>query len=428
MSQHSNPTAPSRPRSPSAPQGLRRLTGRDPAESHRAATPLELLFDLVFVVAFAQAGEGLSHEILHHNVVGGGVAFSVATFAIVWAWVGFTWFSSSFDTDDWLQRLLTMVQMAGVVILALGIAPFFESLCEEHVDNALMVAGYIVMRVGLVAQWSRVYRDVAQHRRRALTVIVWTVLAQVGWTALLIASTSWGVFVGIGAALVVFELLGHLLPGGSQRAPWNPHHLAERFSLMVIITLGEALVGTIATLQAVIPQDSGWTRQGVLLVIAGLGLTFGVWWSYFSVDFGRLLAIARRKAWTFTLVHILLLGALVAIGSGLHVAGAVLENPAEVDGALAVTSVATPVVVFYLALYGMYTYFMPVGDLRHVVLLSLTLGLLVVAFLMAQAGVSMGWCLLVVACSTLPTVVGYEWFGHRHQDLQLSALERRARI
>lgn len=409
-----------------APHGLRRVVGRDPSEKHRTATPLELLFDLVFVVAFAQAGEGFSHEILHHNSLEGGIAFGVAIFAIVWAWVGYTWFSSGFDTDDWLHRLLTMVQMAGVVVLALGIAPFFQSLGGSHVDNTLMVAGYIVMRAGLIAQWLRVYVSTPHHRRRALTVIMWTALAQVGWTALMIAHTTWGVFFGVGIVLVVFELLGQFLPGGSQSAPWHPHHLAERFSLMAIITLGEAVVGTIATLQAVIPEDSGWTDQGVLLVIAGLGITFGLWWSYFSVDFGRALHAARRKAGLFTLIHVVLLGALVAVGSGLHVAGAALENPHEADGALAVTFVAAPIVVFYLSLFGLYTYFVPEADLRHAVLIVLTLTCLAAAYVMAQAGVSMGWCLLVAAAATLPTVIGYEWFGHRHQHQQLEALELRS--
>ena len=113
-----------------APHGLRLITARDRAEAHRAATPLELLYDLVFVAAFSQAGVALAHQVETGSVAGGVLAFSVAMFAVVWAWVGNTWFSSAFDTDDWLQRLSTMMQMAGVVILALGI-PRSSSPCTR---------------------------------------------------------------------------------------------------------------------------------------------------------------------------------------------------------------------------------------------------------------------------------------------------------
>ena len=410
-----------------APHGLHRITARDRAEAHRAATPLELLYDLVFVAAFSQAGVALAHQVETGNVAGGVLAFSVAMFAVVWAWVGNTWFSSAFDTDDWLQRLSTMVQMAGVVILALGIPPFFESLHHERVHNGPMVAGYIVMRLGLLAQWVRVYLRVPEHRHRAGVVILWTVVAQIGWTLTAVFPTTWPVFVGAGLVLTGFELLGHLLPSGSQQAPWHPHHLAERFGLIAIITLGESIVGTIAALQTALPEQGGWTLQPVLVVAAGLGLTFGVWWSYFGVDFGRALAARPSVAGIFTVLHLVILGSIAAMGAGLHVAGAALAHPEEASPELAVLFVGVPLLVFYLGFYGLYTVFVPEADLRHIVLILLTLVLAATGPLLAWWGVPMGWCLLVVAAATLPTVVGYEWFGHDHQEQQLRRLERRPR-
>lgn len=83
-----------------------------------------------------------------------------------------------------------MVQMAGVVIVALGIPPFFESLHEELVHNGPMVAGYIVMRLGLLAQWLRVYLRVPEHRHRAGGVILWTVVAQIGWTLTVVVAAA----------------------------------------------------------------------------------------------------------------------------------------------------------------------------------------------------------------------------------------------
>ncbi|WP_234417536.1 MULTISPECIES: low temperature requirement protein A [Miniimonas] len=112
---------------------IRRHGGRDPHEAHRVATPLELLFDLTFAAAFGVAGNQMTHLLeLGHQAQAVG-AFAFAMMAIVWAWINFTWFASAFDTDDWLFRVTTMVQMAGVLVLALGLPALFRSVDEGGV-------------------------------------------------------------------------------------------------------------------------------------------------------------------------------------------------------------------------------------------------------------------------------------------------------
>ncbi len=92
------------------------MVGRDPDERQRGATPLELLFDLTFVVAFGTAANELAHALAEDHVGAGIVAFCFATFAISWAWINFTWFASAYDTDDWIYHLTTMLQMVGVLV------------------------------------------------------------------------------------------------------------------------------------------------------------------------------------------------------------------------------------------------------------------------------------------------------------------------
>jgi len=69
------------------------MTGRDPNERGRVANTLELLFDLAFVLAFAQAADGLAGQIHHHNTGLGLVAFGFAVFAASWAWINYSWFA-----------------------------------------------------------------------------------------------------------------------------------------------------------------------------------------------------------------------------------------------------------------------------------------------------------------------------------------------
>lgn len=113
---------------PAPPSAACSRRGRDPHEQHRAATPLELLFDLTFVVAFSVAGAQFAHLIAGGHVAAGLRGFAFAMWAIIWAWINYSWFASAFDTDDWLYRVLTMVQMVGVVILALGLPTMFHSM------------------------------------------------------------------------------------------------------------------------------------------------------------------------------------------------------------------------------------------------------------------------------------------------------------
>ena len=134
-----------------------RFSGRDPDEEHRASTPLELLYDLTIVVAFGTASDQLSHYIAEDHVWAGVGGFAFAAFAVIWAWLNYSWFASAYDTDDWVFRLATMVQMVGVIVFSLGQPQMFASL--EHggtLDNGVMVSGYVIMRASMIYLWWQV--------------------------------------------------------------------------------------------------------------------------------------------------------------------------------------------------------------------------------------------------------------------------------
>jgi low temperature requirement protein LtrA len=79
------------------------------------------LFDLTFVVAVASVTSQLGHHIAGGHAAGAIVPFLQVFFTIWWAWMNFTRFASSYDNDDVPYRLLTLVQMAGVLVLAAGV-------------------------------------------------------------------------------------------------------------------------------------------------------------------------------------------------------------------------------------------------------------------------------------------------------------------
>jgi low temperature requirement protein LtrA len=400
----------------------RRFSGRDPDEEHRASTPLELLYDLTIVVAFGTAADQLAHYLAEGHAAAGIGGFVFASFAVSWAWLNYSWFASAYDTDDWLFRLATMVQMVGVVILSLGLPQMFASLDHgDTLDNGVMVAGYVIMRVALVFLWWQVYRH-DRDRRPAARVYMTTVgIAQVGWVALAALGLSLEVTFTVLGALLVLELVGPYIAEGRARTPWHPHHIAERYGLLVIITLGEGIIGTVAALNAVVHGEAGWSVDAALLALAGVGLIFGCWWMYFAVPWAEPLARHPERPFLFGYGHLVIFAALAAIGAGLHVAAFSLEGESTIGETATVLSVAIPFAIYAAVSYALYSVLMRTHDPFHLGLIAGTAAILILAVALAAAGVSMPVCLVVLTLAPVVTIVGYETIGHRHMA---EAIER----
>ena len=403
--------------------GLRRMRGRDPRERHRTTTPLELLFDLTFVVAFARAGDQLAHYVAEGHIATAVWGFLFVLLSVCWAWINYTWFSSAYDTDDWFQRALTMVQMIGVIILALGIPPVFESIdAGEPFDYTVVAVGYVVMRSSLIVMWLRVARQDPAGRRIALRYAGVNAVIQAGWVIVAVQRIeNVPLLVTLLVALWAAEFAGPAFatrdPGTTretwQGTPWNAHHIVERYGLLVIITLGEGVLGTITAVAALVAHV-GWSGEAILVVIAGTGLTFGMWWTYFVVPSAPVLARHRNRTWAWGYGHIALFGAVAAVGSGLHVAAYDAEGQAAIGTIGIVLSVAIPVAVFCLSYFALYSILFRSVDPFHVGLAAGMVLFLVLGVALAGAGLPLGWCLLVVMLSPFVVAVGYEIAGYRH--------------
>jgi low temperature requirement protein LtrA len=391
------------------------MAGRDPHESGRVATSLELLFDLTFVVAFGVAGNEAAHLLAEGHIGAALLGFGFAMFAVIWAWINFSWFASAFDTDDWIYRVTTLVQMVGVIILALGLPPMFASI--DHgptLDNGVMVLGYVVMRLAMLAQWLRAARQCPDRRQACLTYAVAILVAQIGWIVQIFADFSLAVAAVMVVFLLVVELAGPFVAerfrGGT---PWHAHHIAERYSLLAIIALGEGVVGTVAAVSAVI-EAQGWSVDAVLVALAGTGLTFGMWWVYLVLPSGAVLHRHRERSFGWGYGHVPLFAAIAGTGAGLHVAAYYIEHVAHIGAVATVLTVAVPVAVYILMVYVLYSTLTRSIDRFHLLLLAVTAVFVVVPVLMAAVGVSMAVCLVLLMLAPAVSVVGFETVGHRH--------------
>ncbi|MFE4454014.1 low temperature requirement protein A [Streptomyces sp. NPDC056796] len=402
------------------------MTGRDPEEPGRVSSPLELLFDLTFVVAVGTAASHFAEMVAAGHAGQAVTAFVLAMFAISVAWISFSWFASAFGTDDWLYRALTMVQMMGVVVFSLGLPAMFHSVEEGgHLELRVMVIGYVVMRVAMLLQWWRAARESPDFHDVGMANIRWTAAVQVGWTAVafthLPLAAVFAAFVVLGALELALPVLAQ---GGAGGTPWHPHHVAERYGLFAIIVLGEGVVGTVASSGGLLGGVDGtrWSGNAIAVVVAGVGLTFGMWWVYFTTPFGDVLAHRRSRGYLFGYGHIPLFVGIAGAGAGLHVAGLRLEHHSRLGDTAVVLSLALPVGLYLLMVYLLHTLLMSAADRFHLLLISLTVAVLLVAVLLAAAGVAVAVCLLLVMLAPLVTVIGYETVGRRHQQRMLRNL------
>ncbi|MFI1797911.1 low temperature requirement protein A [Streptomyces sp. NPDC020379] len=288
------------------------MTERGRDEAHRTATPLELFFDLCFVVAVAQAGRQLVHALAEGHPASGLPGYLMVFFAVWWAWVNFSWFSSAYDTDDVLYRVVTLVQMAGVLILAAGVPRAFDGS-----DFSVVWFGYLVMRLAMVAQWLRAaHASTGEERRTALRYAVGVCLCQVGWLGLLLLpqhAKPWLFVVMAVAEMSVPAIAEHRYQTG-----WHPHHIAERYGLFTIIVLGETVSAATVAVQSAVDEHEA---LGTLLPIAGGGLLiiFAAYWIYFAVPI-HLHLVSNSQAFLWGYGHYLVFGSAAAVGAGIEVA------------------------------------------------------------------------------------------------------------
>ena len=392
------------------------MSGRDPLEAGRAASTLELLFDLTFVIGFGTAASQFAHYLAEGHVAVAVVGFVFGAFAVAWAWMNWSWFASAYDTDDWAYRLLTLVQMIGTLILSLGLPSLFASIDSgEHIDNRTMVSGYVVMRVPMIIQWLRAARADSARRGVCLIYARTIAVAQTGWVALALAPLTLWPSVTLALLLISVEIVGPVLVsrrhGGT---PWHPHHIAERYGLLVIIALGEGLLGTMAALSTLF-DASGWSVDFVLVGLAGVGLTFGIWWSYFLFPSGDLLHHHRARSPIWGNGHIPLFIAVVAVGGGLHLAAYSLGGEAALSPTATILAVAVPVAAYIALVYVLFGALTRALRPMHWWMLAGSMALTVTAVGFVAAGGAMPVGLIVVAAVPWVTVVGQEIEAFRHE-------------
>jgi low temperature requirement protein LtrA len=321
----------------------RTMAAREVDEPHRVSTPLELFFDLCFVVAVAAAAAQLHHAEGHpDHLTTDVVSYLMVFFAIWWAWMNVTWFASAYDSDDVQWRISIFVVIAGALVLAAGVPSAFT----DH-DFLVVTIGYCIMRSSLVLLWLRAAHDDPPHRETALRMALGITACQLGWVALLFVPSSWKM--PLFAVLVTTELLVPVLGERTGRTNWHPGHIAERYACFTLIVLGESVLsGSVALGAAVGP--GGHLDQVWGIALGGLLLVFSMWWKYFARSAEDLLT-SSRQAFVWGYGHLAVYASAAAVGAGIAVT--VDQALGEVDAgrAAAAACVTVPASIYVVTVY-----------------------------------------------------------------------------
>jgi low temperature requirement protein LtrA len=226
--------------------------------------PLELYFDLVFVLGFTQCT-----ALMAANPSWDAVAEGMLVLAVLWwAWTGYAWLTSVIDPEEGSVRIAFFAAMAGLLVVALCVPEAFD-------ERALAFAiAYAVVRAAHIGLFLLASRDDASLRRSVLQLAISTAIGvgllvgasfldglEQGGLWVLAIAVDWG-----GPAL--FGLAGwRLVPG----------HFAERHNLVIILALGESIVAL--GIGAKVDLSAGVIAAAVL----GVALASAVWWTYFDV-------------------------------------------------------------------------------------------------------------------------------------------------
>jgi low temperature requirement protein LtrA len=228
-------------------------------------TPLELFFDLVFVLALTQCTALMAAEPTWTGLAKGLLVLGV----LWWAWVGYAWLTSVVDPEEGFVRIAMFAAMAGLLVVALCVPEAFDR------TALLFAVAYGVVRYAQVALLAIAGRDDPALRRSVLTGLAGSTTLGIG--LLVVAAFTDGALQGaLWAAALALDMAGPLL-FGSEGWRLMPSHFAERHGLVLIIALGESIVAIGAGSQ--VGVDAGVVAAAVL----GIAVAAAQWWLYFDV-------------------------------------------------------------------------------------------------------------------------------------------------
>lgn len=290
-------------------------------------SPLELFFDLVFVLAITQCTALMAHDPTWRGLGQGLVVLAL----LWWSWVGYAWLTSVVDPDEGGVRLVMFAAMAALMVSTLALPEAFGDL------GLTLAVAYGAVRAAHIALFVLASRDDPGLRHSVVGLGVSTATG----VAILVA----GAFLDPGAQLAVWAAALALDMAGPlfiDTSGWRlvAGHFAERHGLIIIVALGESIVAI------GVGAEAGVDAGVIAAAVFGIAVACGLWWIYFDV---AALVVARRLGEesdvqarnefardAFSYIHLPMVAAIVLVALGMKATLAHVGDPLswEISAAL----------------------------------------------------------------------------------------------
>jgi low temperature requirement protein LtrA len=288
--------------------------------------PLELFFDLVFVLAITQCT-----ALMADTPTWAGLAKGMLVLGVLWwSWVGYSWLTSVVDPEEGTVRFAIFGAMAALLVVALCVPQAFDE------EALLFACAYGIVRAAHIVLFVVASRDDPGLRKSVVGLAVST-----GLSVGLIAVSS--LFDGAlqGALWVVALAIDMGGPAFFGAEGWRlvPGHFAERHGLILMIALGESIVAIGVGAEAGI--DAGVVAAAVL----GTAVAAELWWLYFDI----VALVAQRRLEnaaegrerneiardSFSFLHFPMVAGIVLVALGLKKTLGHVEDPLKIEIAVA---------------------------------------------------------------------------------------------
>ena len=289
--------------------------------------PLELFFDLVFVLALTQSTQLMANDPSWEGLVRGLLVLGV----LWWSWVGYSWLTSVVDPEEGLVRFAIFGAMAALLVVSLCVPEAFGDL------GLLFACAYFLVRIGQIILFHAASRGDPKLRRSVAGLAVSTLI---GTSILIVASFTDGLVQGGLWALALALDVGGPYLFGSEGWKLAPRHFVERHGLIIIIALGESIVAIGAGVEGEV--DAGVVAAAAL----GVGVAAALWWLYFDI----VALVAERRLTnakpgreqneiardSFSYLHFPMVAGIVLVALGLKKTLGHVEEPLSVEVATAI--------------------------------------------------------------------------------------------
>ena len=289
-------------------------------------SPLELFFDLVFVLAITQCTALIANDPTWSGIGRGLVVLGL----LWWAWVGYAWLTSVVDPDEGGVRLVLFAAMAALLVTSLCVPDAFGDL------GLTLAVAYSSVRAGQIALFVLASRDDPELRHSVIGLATSTAVG----AAILIGGAMFegDARLAVWAAALAFDMAGPLFIDTNG---WRlvPGHFAERHGLIVIVALGESIVAI------GVGASSGVDGGVITAAVLGIGVACALWWIYFDV---AAVMAARRLAEiedvqarnelardAFSYLHLPIVAAVVLVAFGMKTVLAHVGDPLSWEAATA---------------------------------------------------------------------------------------------